>query len=111
MTDASFSQRTDADGTAQLTVAGEIDMATSPALGALLRAAIEADDTKRVAVDLSQLTFLDSSGIRELVLAHEQANERGIALYVTNPHRIPRRILEITGLFTVLTEQAPSGEA
>lgn len=107
MTGESITQHTDADGTVTVAVAGEIDMATSPLLAAALREAISAEETKQLAVDLSQVTFLDSSGIRELVLAYGLAGEQGVACYVIRPHQNARRVLELTGLLDLLTEQAP----
>ena len=45
---------------------GELDMAEAPAL----TEAFAAVDAPSIVVDLSGLTFLDSSGLRVLVLAH-----------------------------------------
>ena len=111
MADMSISQSAGTDGTVHLALAGEIDMASSSTLAAALRAAICADDTKQVAVDLGQVTFLDSSGMRELVLAHALAAERAVSFYIINAHERPRRVLELTGLLAILTEQAPPDAA
>jgi anti-sigma B factor antagonist len=108
VTTTTIEQRTDADGTVCVSVAGEVDMQTSHVLAAALRDAICAEDTEHVAVDLSHLTFLDSNGIRELVTARALAADHAVTFYVTDAHNIPRRVLEITGLLPVLTEQAPT---
>jgi anti-sigma B factor antagonist len=100
----------DSSGLVRLVVAGEIDMATSDALAGALRDAIATEHAKEVAVDLAGVTFIDSSGIRALVVAQDDATERGVAIYVTKPHAHVRRVLELTGLLAVLTEAAPPGD-
>jgi anti-anti-sigma factor len=54
-------------------------------------------------VDLAGVTFLDSTGISVLVKAYNRATEDGIALSLTDCQRIVRRVLEVTGLLSVLT--------
>jgi anti-anti-sigma factor len=111
MTEASITSSASADGTVHVVVAGEVDMESSPRLATALTQAIHADDTKCVVVDLDGVSFLDSSGIRELVLAQMLATEKGVTFYITNVHDAPRRVLELTAVFAVLTEQAPPAAA
>lgn len=107
LTEPSMTSTLETGGLVRLAVAGEIDMATSDALGDALREALHTDGAKEVAVDMSGVTFIDSSGIRTLVVAQGEASERGLNLYVTEPHRHVRRVLDLTGLLAVLTEAAP----
>ncbi len=110
MASPSIDSRVDAGGLVRLEVAGEIDMATSDALLDALREAVGTEHAKEVAVDLAGVTFIDSSGIRALVVAQEEATARGVPIYVTNPHAHVRRVLELTGLLAVLTEAAPPAD-
>ena len=105
MPEPSITSSVDSDGLVRLAVAGEIDMASSDALAAALREAVRAGDAKEVAVDLSGVTFIDSSGIRTLVVAQGDAAEHGLTLYVTNPHHHVQRVLALTGLLDVLTAE------
>jgi anti-sigma B factor antagonist len=107
VTDTSFISSAAAAGVVRVAVTGEIDMATSQALATALREAVRTEDAKEVEVDLSGVTFMDSSGIRALVMSQGYATEHGVTLYATNPHPHVRRVLEITGLLTLLTEPAP----
>jgi len=79
-----------------VSVTGEIDLSTSPALRASLEDAIAKNSS--VVVDLSGVTFLDSTGLGDLVRAREAllSKDGQLHLVVTQP-RI-RRVLEITGL-------------
>src|SRR4051794_12560491 len=62
-------------------VSGECDMNTGDELTAALVAAVEQSPV--VAVDLSALIFMDSSGIHALVTAHQRATVTGCVFYVT----------------------------
>ncbi|WP_250038345.1 STAS domain-containing protein [Paractinoplanes maris] len=92
-----------ADGTVLLAVAGEIDLATVDDFEAALARATAIDGTPRVIVDLSEVSFCDSSGLAALDRAWERADRRGIALRVTKPQRGVRRLMEIAGMLEGLT--------
>lgn len=103
MTDMSITRSTGVDGTVRLAVAGEIDLDSSSRLAAALGDAIYAHHTRRVVVDLDRVTFLDASGIGKLVAGYTRAAAHSEAFSVANPHGMPRRVLEITGLLGILT--------
>jgi anti-anti-sigma factor len=78
-------------------VAGEVDMATSPQVAQAIEAA--PDSCRRVVVDLSELTFLDSSGLNALVVARRSLAARGIDLRVVTPaEHVIRRVFDIAQL-------------
>jgi anti-sigma B factor antagonist len=86
----------DAGGIPLICVAGELDLATAPKLSAAARAALD-QDRGRVVFDLSELTFMDSSGLRVLL---EVANEATVSVRDASP--AVRRVIESTGVDSVL---------
>lgn len=80
---------------------GSLDIATSPTLRAALVDATE-HDAKEIVVDLSQLEFLDSTGLGALIGAHRRSAERGGALRLVVRDGPIARLLNITGLIRVL---------
>ena len=72
---------------------------------ALLDAVNAVSDAARlVIIDLTQVTFLDSSGLNTLVRAQRQLAPRGIALRIVSPSdRVVRRVFEIAHLEDELT--------
>jgi anti-sigma B factor antagonist len=83
-------------------VSGEIDMATAPMLGRELTAAIEAGDGA-VVLDLVDVTFFDSSGLRVAIVAHRDLGDRGRRLAVVcTPEGHVRRTFTLAGLADVL---------
>jgi anti-anti-sigma factor len=90
-----------APDTARVTVVGEVDLATAPALRtALLRLLADHHPTALV-VDLDAVTFLDCAGLSALVAARNAAIGTGRQVRVTNPQPIVRRVLDLTGLSDV----------
>jgi anti-sigma B factor antagonist len=89
-----------------LDVSGDVDMASSEALNNALRGALTAPGLKRVLVDLSKVTFLDSTGINTLVQSHQQAGDQNINLQVVNPSTMALRVLDITGVLEFLSGDA-----
>jgi anti-anti-sigma factor len=96
---AEFSIVTDDDGGRLLvSVRGELDLATAPQLEAVLFPALERGG--RVLVDLRELAFMDSSGVRAIVAAHMRANGDGARFAVVRPEGGTEvwRIIEVSGL-------------
>jgi len=79
---------------AGLTASGEIDAHTAPTLAA----AIEGAGKPVVALDLSGVDFVDSSGLRVLIDAHQRLEEAGGRLQLTALSEPVRRLLEISGV-------------
>jgi anti-anti-sigma factor len=96
-TDLEIRQEGD-DGRVVLAVSGEIDMATvGPLRDALERAA----RAPEVWVDLSEVEFMDSTGLTALVSAHH-AIEHGRLTVICPTNGAVRRALEVSGLHEVL---------
>jgi anti-anti-sigma factor len=97
------------NGTVRLTVGGEIDLATVTSLRDRLIATIHDDRTRRLMIDLRDVTFLDASGIAALTAALRVAGERQVDLVVVNCRRAVLRVLEITGVDKPLGAQSVDG--
>ncbi len=94
----------------RLTVAGEVDSSSAPALRAALENAL-AGGARELVVDLDRVTFLDSAGLCVLAATHRRADEEGFALRVLASTRAVMRPLQITGLWQLLAvEQVEPGE-
>ena len=80
-----------------VSVMGEVDRATAPALERTLLGVTE-DRSGEVIVDLSDCSFLDSRGLRALVATRTrlERSDRQLALVLSNPDVL--RILQITHL-------------
>jgi len=77
-------------------LSGELDMATATVLARHLSAVVRGGTD--VIVDISDVTFIDSSGLRALIDARRQSEDRGRTLTLRWPARNVSRVLAITGL-------------
>jgi len=93
-----------------LTISGEVDIYTSPALKSALAAAA-VDGCRVLVVDLNAVGFIDSSGLGVLVGALRRAREAGGDLRVVSGQETVARILRITGLDRVFALHATLDEA
>ena len=84
--------------TLTLVLAGEIDSYTAPELADLLAKHQGID-----AVDLRDVTFIDSSGLRVIVEAHQRRAEEERVLVLRSPSHAVQRLLEISGVAGHLT--------
>jgi len=102
MTIPSFDLRVVQNGRSiHLSPCGELDIATTPELEQALADATAAA-VAEIVLDLRELTFMDSTGLRALAQANSRAGETGIALSIIRGPRQIERVLEISGLGAML---------
>jgi anti-sigma B factor antagonist len=83
------------DGVATITVGGELDLATVPQLSA---AVAEHHDAGLLVLDLTAVTFIDSTGVRVLIQTHRRCARSGSRLAVLAGDGPVRRLLELCKL-------------
>lgn len=99
------------DGEAEtLYVSGELDVASAPALEHAVAHAIDGQGAE-FRLDLSGLTFMDSSGAGGLVQVHHRVGAIGRRLVIVSPMRIVRRVIDLMGLDQVLDVRAGDAAA
>jgi anti-sigma B factor antagonist len=86
-------------------VVGEVDVHTSPSLKAALAAAT-GDGCMVTIADLSEVPFIDSSGLGVLIGALRRAREAGGDLRLVSADEAVIKILRITGLDRVFSLHA-----
>ena len=96
------------DGVATTVVSGELDLATAPSLSAAVAAH---GDARLLVLDLTAVTFLDSTGVRVLIEADRACAGSGSRLVVLVGDGPVRRVLELCeldGRLALVTEQPSS---
>ena len=83
-----------------LRLAGELDLYTAPRLQEHLRTAMAGDGD--VVIDLSELTFIDSTGLGDLARTHRQLEAQSRRLVLRSPTAMVFRVLDISGLTSTL---------
>ncbi len=95
-------------GCVVLRVEGEVDVSNADALGTNLRQLVETD---HVVVDLTGVTFMDSSGVSALIAAAKQAANSGTSMRVAGATRAVLLTLQIVGVDTYLGHEESVADA
>lgn len=91
--------KTTTDGT-RLTIAvsGRIDTVTAPEV----EAALKFGDATCVVIDLANVPYMSSAGLRLLLAAHKTMLAKGGELQIANVQEGVREVLDITGFSDIL---------
>ena len=93
---ATLSVTTDApDHQVVMAVQGEIDLSTAEMLKRAVLQSIDSVECKTVVVDLRGVSFIDSSGLKALLIGRRDLAQNNIRLVVRNPQPQARRLFEI----------------
>jgi anti-sigma B factor antagonist len=89
-------------GQTTIAVSGELDLATCEQVTTALDAALRDPSGPSIVVDLRELSFCDSSGLKALLQASRQAELRRLGLVMVRPPQPAWRVFEVSGLDMVL---------
>jgi anti-sigma B factor antagonist len=87
----------DRDGLVHVGLVGELDLSTVAKVQDELRR-VEESAPRTVVLDLSKLTFLDSTGLRCIVTADERARDEGRRIVIVRGPDSVQRVFTITRL-------------
>jgi len=91
-------------GVSIVVLKGDVDLESSPTAREILLKSVAGTD--RVLVDLSSVTYIDSSGVASLVEALQAAKRNGGAFALVAASDPTRRVLELARLDKVFTMYA-----
>ena len=86
----------------RVTVLGELDLATAPQLERALADVEAAEAITPIVLDLDQVEFLDSTGVRAVLAATARSQAHGDRLRLTRGSPPVRRLLRLVGADTRL---------
>ena len=84
-----------------LIVSGEIDGSTVDLLSGSLNTL--PGQERDLMIDMANVMFIDSSGLRVLIQAHQKAEQTKRRLVIVNPSLIVSRLFDVSGLNDVFT--------
>ncbi|CAM5589536.1 Anti-sigma factor antagonist OS=Streptomyces alboniger OX=132473 GN=CP975_14040 PE=3 SV=1 [Streptomyces alboniger] len=96
--DRLFAERKEVDGIRVVTVQGEIDHTVRDVLSEALLSQDGTVAPQRIVVDLSGVTFMDSSGINVLITACRQGSEAQGWLRIAGAQESVLRVLTLVGV-------------
>ena len=85
-----------------LRLEGELDLGVGAELQRDVIQLLPAEEDRALAIDLSEVTFIDSTVIGILAMAHKRAGRSGGHLALVGVSGRVERVLQLTGMMTVL---------
>ena len=82
-----------------IAVSGRVDTVTAPELAA----ALKFGDATCVVIDLANVPYMSSAGLRLLLSAHKTMHGKGGELQIANVQAAVQEVLDITGFSDILT--------
>jgi len=100
-----------AAGVSRMAVFGDVDEVNAARLHRDLIDVLRHHRPARIEMDLHAVPFLNSVGIRTLLLCEADARQLGCGITIIDPHPAVYRVLQLTGLLDHfgLTDWQPSG--
>lgn len=85
---------------ATVALAGELDIAAAPEVASLMQGVVEGSTA--VLLDIEGVTFMDSAGLRCVLVCERLCREAGVAFALTPGSPRIRRLFEVAGLLSWL---------
>ena len=86
-----------------LAVTGRLDATTAPNLEAVVNELYE--DAKELVIDMSELEYISSAGIRVLLGAYKKMNFNQGTIRIVKANDMVREVFEMTGLSEMLEQE------
>lgn len=81
---------------------GELDERSSVYTRSALDELFSAGGITKIVVEMSQLKFMDSTGIGVLLGRYKAVRARGIPIYIANPTKAVDKILTLSGIYGIM---------
>ena len=90
------------NSTLYISLAGELDEMCSSFTRNELDNIFESSNFRQIVIDLSELTFMDSTGIGILIGRYKKMKAKNIPIFICNPNNHIEKIFKMTGLYEIM---------
>ena len=90
------------NNTLYIMLGGQLDEYSASYTRNYLDNIIETPNFNQVIIDLSELEFMDSTGIGVLIGRYKKLKSQKIPIYICNPNLHIERIFKMTGLYEIM---------
>lgn len=90
---------------------GELDLSVADLLRNNLDETLDREPARNIVFNLSKVTFVDSSVLGVLLGRYKRVTKNGGKVIIVSPQPQVRKILELSGLFSIMGESDSEAEA
>lgn len=91
-----------AGGILYVLLCGELDEHSANYTRITLDEMFDKPNFKKIVIDLSELDFMDSTGIGVLIGRYKKMKDKDIPIFIANPSSHAEKIFNMTGLYTLM---------
>ena len=85
-----------------VTMSGELDESNAMYSKSVMDDLFEKGGFNQVIIDLSELDFMDSTGVGILIGRYKKLKEKNIPIFICNPSKHAEKIFNMTGLYNIM---------
>lgn len=90
------------NNTLYVLLSGELDEHSATTTRITLDEMFEGKGFRQIIIDLSELDFMDSTGIGVLIGRYKKMKDKNIPIYICNPSSHAEKIFKMTGLYEIM---------
>ena len=90
------------NNTLYLSLSGELDEMSANFTRNEMDNLMQDNAIKQIVIDLSELTFMDSTGIGILIGRYKKMKTKNIPIFICNPNNHREKIFQMTGLYEIM---------
>ena len=90
------------NNTLYVLLSGELDEHSASGAREKLDVMFEGKGFRQIIIDLSELGFMDSTGIGVLIGRYKKMKDKNIPIYICNPSNHAEKIFKMTGLYEIM---------
>jgi len=90
------------NGTLYVVLCGELDEHSALHTRVTLDETFGSGSFKQIIIDLSELDFMDSTGIGVLIGRYKKMKLKNIPIFIANPSNHAEKIFKMTGLYDIM---------
>lgn len=91
-----------AGGVLYVLLCGELDEHSATYTRITLDEIFDKPNFKKIIIDLSELSFMDSTGIGVLIGRYKHMKDKEIPIFIANPSLHAEKIFKMTGLYDIM---------
>lgn len=90
------------NNTLYVLLSGELDEHSAVSARIKLDEMFDGKGFRQIIIDLSELDFMDSTGIGVLIGRYKKMKDKNIPIYICNPSNHAEKIFKMTGLYEIM---------
>ena len=90
------------DSTLYISITGDLDEHNATRVRKEMDREISTQSFKQIVIDLSDLDFMDSTGIGVLIGRYKIIKDKGVPIFISNPNKQVDKIFSMTGIYNIM---------